>query len=285
LKYSDFSCPECHHHPLKVNQETLECPGCSSVFAIHQTVPLLFSKAELSAVIEGHKTSLEEAKSVYDQVYKYDGLMGTDFDQNYDMETKTRLLGFAGNLDEKRLLDLGTGEGNLWDYAPKNVIGYALDISETGAIKALKRRPDLTVSAAAGEHLPYLDTFFDAIISADTIEHTFSPEKTLAEVHRALKMGGTFAASFPTPDSLQKWGRNLVTARKLRPAFLFHLGTVLLKRIWLFGKATFQPIDRDLKMQEWTSLLEKSGFTIVEVLEWPPKPFVPIVYLVHCVKI
>jgi len=151
-----------------------------------------------------------------------------------------------------------------------------------GVGKAIQRYPGLIGSASVGEALPYADAFFDVVVAADTIEHTFSPERTLGEVQRVLKPGGVFCASFPTPNSLRKWGRNQLKMGRANPRFLFNLIWVMVKRLWFFGKTVFQPIDRDLGIEAWKALLEKGGFEVVEMIEWPPEPEIPIVYLVHC---
>jgi SAM-dependent methyltransferase len=291
MKLDQFACPECRHYPLQPQQDRLVCHGaCQMVFPIRESVPWLFPRKDLSVVVAERQVSQAETQKIYNRAYAVDGLMGTDLDLIYDRETKTRLVGFGcrpdGSLAGKRLagariLDVGTGTGRLWQYVPAEVEGYALDLSPVGAARALARRPDLTVSASVGEHLPYPDQFFDLVVSADTIEHTFSPGQTLAEIFRVLKPGGTFSASFPTPNSLRKWGWNQLFAGRRGLKFMIQLGWVLVRRVWYFGRAAFQPIDRDLDTQTWAVLLQAAGFKVLEVIDWPEPPQVPIVYLVH----
>jgi SAM-dependent methyltransferase/uncharacterized protein YbaR (Trm112 family) len=281
MNYQDFACPECRNLPLAKGQSYLECQPCQVQFPLKDGVPYLFPVRQLAATVDGRSVSLDDLRQTYDTVYKHDGLMGTDLDGHYDKMTKSQLLAFAQTLSGKRVLDLGTGVGKLWDYAPADVIGYALDPSHVGASKARLRHPNLTVSASVGENLPYPDDFFDVVIAADTMEHTFSPEETLAEIRRVLKPGGVFSASFPVPDSLRKWGRNQVVQGRFDPRFFFRLLYILLKRIWLFGRATFQPIDRDMNAQEWVALVESNGFVVRRIIEWPDAPQSPLVYLVH----
>lgn len=281
MNYQDFACPECKYQPLVNCQTYLECQQCQVQFPLKDEVPYLFPVSHLAATVDGRSISLDELRQTYDTVYAHDGLMGTDLDGHYDRMTKSQLLAFAQTLSGKRVLDLGTGVGKLWDYAPADVIGYALDPSHVGASKARRRYPNLTVSASIGEHLPYPDNFFDVVVAADTMEHTLFPEKTLAEIRRVLKPGGIFSASFPVPNSLQKWGRNQVVQGRFDPRFALRLVYILLKRIWLFGRATFQPIDRDLNAQEWVALVESTGFIVRHVIEWPDAPQLPLVYLVH----
>ena len=284
MNYSDFSCPVCLHFPLQLESEALVCPSCRASFPILADVPVLLPQKELAATVEGQQYTVKDIQKIYDKVYQHDGLMGTELDQMYDRETKGTLLSFAGDLRNKRLLDVGAGVGRLWEYAPDEVLGYALEPSNTGAARIHQKHPHLTVSTSVGEHLPYQDNFFDAVISADTIEHTFSPEQTLKEIHRVLKPGGVFGASFPAPNSLRKWGANQIIAHNFNPGYLLRLIQIVTKRFLLFGKANFQPIDRDFNIQRWVDLIAACGLEIKQVSEWPSKPQIPIVYLVHAKK-
>jgi SAM-dependent methyltransferase len=194
------------------------------------------------------------------------------------------MLAFGEPLSGKRLLDIGTGAGNLWAYMPSDVRGYALDISAVGVAKAAARFPQLTTSVSVGEFLPYPDAFFHMVVAADTLEHTFSPARTLQEIHRVLLPGGVLGASFPVPNSLRKWGYNRFLRQRPDFRLLFKLVRVLVKRTLLFGRPNFQPIDRDYEIDNWVRLLEQTGFQVDQVTAWPVLPELPIVTLVKAVR-
>lgn len=281
MNYKDFACPDCHCHPLTIGDSQLICPNCRINFPIVESVPLLFPKDNLQIRLGKRDYSLDDVRSVYDKAYEQDGIMGTDLDKNYDQVTKSTLLGFADPLEGKKILDLGTGTGSLWDYTPTGVKGYAIDPSHIGAVKAYIKNTSLIISASVGESLPFSNNFFDTVIAADTIEHTFSPSRTLSEIHRVLKPTGTFSASFPIPNSLRKWGWNQIRKRQMDYKFLLRLLKVLVRRTLLFGTPVFQTIDRDLNKDEWEMLVTEAGFNICEVVEWPNSPLKPIVYLIN----
>lgn len=282
---SAFQCVTCGKSALLQQGDRLVCPRCGMLYPIEAQVPIILpsDKSSLVAAVDGREVLLEAIQRVYNRAYKQDGLMGTDLDKEYDRATKSTLLGFAGLLSNKRLLDVGAGIGSLWDYMPCGVEGYALDVSSVGMAKAMQRHPGLTVSVSVAEYIPYPDGYFDVVVAADTIEHTLSPERSLAEIHRVLKAGGVFCASFPVRDSLRKWGLNRLL-RCPQPGLFPRLALVLLKRLLLFGSTTFQLIDRDREASDWASLLERAGFSLAKTLEWPGPPQIPIVSLFHTTK-
>lgn len=278
-----FRCISCGAALLEVDRQNIICPACERKYPVEKGIPVILpepTQLKVVADADAREMTLEQCQDIYDKVYSYDGLMGTDLDEEYDRITKQTLLEFGGDLTSKRLLDVGAGVGNLWTYTPPGVQGYALDISLTGMARVAARFPDLTVSVSVGEFLPYPEHFFDVVIAADTIEHTFSPKLTLQEIHRVLRPQGILGASFPIPDSLRKWGYNRFLRQSLDVRLLYRLARVLIKRTLLFGRPDFQPIDRDRSPNEWVDMLRQVGFHVETVIKWPPAPQLPIVTLV-----
>lgn len=230
------------------------------------------------------QVSLADVQAIYDRAYQYDGLMGTDLDGIYDRVTKEALLAFAEPLEGKRLLDIGTGIGNLWQYTPPKFWGHALDISFTGVRRAKDRFPLLLLSVSTAGSLPYPNNSFDIVVAADTIEHTPVPGEVLREIARVLRPQGILCASFPIPNSLRKWGRNQFIGQRPNIRLLFRLLKVLWQRTLLFGRPDFQPIDHDYSPDQWIVLLENAGFIVDRVHLWPEPPKLPIVTLVRALK-
>lgn len=287
LETPPFTCLACSAALLPPDSAGLACPACGATYPIQGGVPILLPASEQLNAVASAETggiTLGQYQAVYDKVYSHDGLMGTDLDEGYDRATKEAMLAFAAPLAGKRLLDIGAGVGNLWAYVPPGVAGYALDLSATGVAKAAARFPGLTVSVSVGEFLPYPAGFFDAVIAADTVEHTFSPARTLQEIYRVLKPGGVLGASFPIPNSLRKWGYNRFLRQRPDFRLLARLIRVLVKRTVLFGRPDFQPVDRDYSTDQWVRLLEETGFRVEQVVEWPAAPKLPIVTLVKTVR-
>jgi len=220
-----------------------------------------------------------EVQAIYDKAYTTPGLMGTQLDREYSRMTKMTLLDLCGTAPNARLLDLGTGDGDLWAFASPTLEWHAIDISQVGVARAQNRFPRLRPAVAIAEHLPYPDHFFGAVVAADTLEHVFDLEQSLAEIRRILAPGGKLALSVPAPESLRKWAKNRLLRQRPDLLLLLRLLRTVLKRRLLFGKAAFQPIDRDLSLAHWRELLQKQGFQIQETTLWPAAPLEPIVYL------
>ncbi len=279
-----FLCISCHANTLITAAECLICPTCAASYPVKSGIPVILPSNQQLNSFAAAAVPLDDLCATYDRAYTHNGLMGTDLDVDYDRTTKERLLKFAHPLAGKKLLDVGAGVGRLWDYVPADVHGYAFDPSLIGSRLARDAHPHLTLTVSVGEYIPYPDAFFDAIIAADALEHTTSVEQTLREIYRTIKPGGVFAASLPVPHSLRKWGYNQFIRRRPDFRLLLKLAAIVLKRILLFGRPNFQPIDRDYDSAQWISLIRDTGFSIRARQLWPFPPRLPLVLLIQAVK-
>jgi len=99
------------------------------------------------------------------------------------------ILKAAGDRIGGRVLENGCGVGM---YVEKltpiaaSVTGLEFDFERT--LDARKRSPQIT--NAAGEHLPFLDSSFDLVLSHEVLEHVQDDRAALAEIVRVLVPGG-----------------------------------------------------------------------------------------------
>jgi SAM-dependent methyltransferase len=109
------------------------------------------------------------------------------------------------------VLDAGAGFGrHAFELARQGANVIALDYAD-GEVVAT--RNTFGAMAEAGEidharyvgvlrgdatHLPFADGTFDRVITSEVLEHIQADTDAIAELHRVLRPGGTFAATVPT---------------------------------------------------------------------------------------
>ena len=189
-------------------------------------------------------------------------LIAEEFSRSRDKlwEELRFLDGYVG--DSERVLDLGCGNGRLYElFRKKNVDYYGIDISERLVELAKRRYPQAKFWAADALNLPFFDNFFDKVISIAVFHHVPSKEsrlKFLKEAKRVLKPGGTFILivwnlnSFNKSLMFLKYGLKKILKRSsldFGDAFL-PWGEEVLRYVHRFSKG------------ELIKLLGESGFKI-----------------------
>lgn len=100
----------------------------------------------------------------------------------FDIEGEVRRFVEQNGLSGKRVLEVGSGRGNLQDM----VSDYTgLDISSS--VAGHYHKPFVVASATA---MPFPDNTFDAVWTVWVLEHIPEPERALTEMRRVLKPGG-----------------------------------------------------------------------------------------------
>ena len=102
-----------------------------------------------------------------------------------------------GTLRGLRLLDVGCGGGLLAEcFAREGAIvsGVDLSLSSLAAAERHSRAGRMSIDYvnASGDSLPFRDSSFDAVVSADFLEHVTDLETVVAECARVLKPSGLF---------------------------------------------------------------------------------------------
>jgi 2-polyprenyl-3-methyl-5-hydroxy-6-metoxy-1,4-benzoquinol methylase len=119
--------------------------------------------------------------------------MNTSATLALDIEFST-LMQFIGNLEGKRVLDLGCGIGRnslqLAKYA-KEVVGY--DISEVAVARANSIAKELNIFNFRAELNNFSDVEegrFDVILCVNMLHHSASPPQVLSSIRKSLRPGG-----------------------------------------------------------------------------------------------
>jgi SAM-dependent methyltransferase len=97
----------------------------------------------------------------------------------------------VGNVSS--ILDLGCGWGRNLALLPRAI---GIDI-EWPLLRTARTYLGNAVAAAAADHLPFRDAVFDAVVMTEVLEHLPSPARTLAEIHRVLRLEGRLVLSTP----------------------------------------------------------------------------------------
>jgi SAM-dependent methyltransferase len=150
----------------------------------------------------------------------------------------------------ERLLDVACGAGGFMQRAAGlglDVVG--LDVSPTAIELAGARLPGAELHVGEAERLPFPDSSFDLVTCLGSLEHFPRPDAGAAEMRRVLAPGGRALVFVPN---------------------LFFLG-----HVWFGLRHGQQPTEGGQEFSEeylssggWRTLLEDSGFEILDVRPW-----------------
>lgn len=94
----------------------------------------------------------------------------------------------------RRVLDIGTGEGQLARHLMGHGVAHAvgIDPSHAQTMVARERGGGPAYARGAADALPFPDACFDAVVACLVFEHIVAVDAAIAEVARVLTPGGTF---------------------------------------------------------------------------------------------
>jgi len=94
----------------------------------------------------------------------------------------------------RRVLDVGTGEGQLARHLVVNGarVAVGIDPSHAQVAVARERAGGPCYARAAADDLPFPNATFDAVVACLVFEHIVAVDAAIAEVARVLEPGGTF---------------------------------------------------------------------------------------------
>ncbi len=173
-----------------------------------------------------------------------------------------RQLRLLGNVRGKRVLELGCGAAD-WSIALSRdgarVVG--LDFSRTRlaqAREAVRRaRVPVTLVRARAEAIPYPSAYFDLVLS-DYGATTFAdPERTVPEVSRVLRPGGTFVFAHASP--FRSLAEHLDSDRLQQRFVRDYFGLGVLRRP--------ESVEFQLPYGEWVRLFRSNGFSVDRLIE------------------
>ncbi|MDX9993342.1 MAG: class I SAM-dependent methyltransferase [Anaerolineales bacterium] len=130
--------------------------------------------------------------------------------------TRDYLFKRAGLDSAKRILEVGCGTGALWEQLPlpAGACAHGLDLRLDSVKQTHANAPGLLTVNAAGEDLPYPDSFFDLVFCHYLLLWVQKPGQILREMARVTRPGGAVlalaepdhAARIDHPPGLQALG-------------------------------------------------------------------------------
>jgi SAM-dependent methyltransferase len=129
---------------------------------------------------------------------------------------RNEVLARAGALAGREILEVGCGEGMMFDGTPTTPI--QMDVSMTRVDRARGKARYLL--CADGYELPFADASFQLVLLIAVLEHTSEPWRLLKEARRVLKPGGRVLIVVPN-DVTMSIGRVLLL--KWPPRYPDHL--------------------------------------------------------------
>ena len=151
----------------------------------------------------------------------YDSIAG-DFDRimnRYDLDRRLQVMfdDLLSHIDlrGRRLLDAGSGTGFFSAAAQRRGAHVtAVDIGPMLLVEARRKGVERVVVSDVGR-LCFPEGAFDVVISSECIEHTPSPRRSVLELARVLRPGGTLVLT--CPNRTWRWSCTLANALGLRP--------------------------------------------------------------------
>jgi SAM-dependent methyltransferase len=167
----------------------------------------------------------------------------------------------------RRVLDVGTGEGQVLRLAP----GFGVGVDVTWAqLAAGRERGGVYAQASAGA-LPFADAAFDAVVACLVFEHVDDADTALAEVGRVLEAGGRFLFFLNHP-LLQTPGSGWIDDR------------ILEEQYWRIGPylpvdTSIEEVEKDVHipfvhrpLHHYVNAMVDAGLLVTRMEEPPPPP-------------
>ena len=206
---------------------------------------------------------------MFDRIAPAYDILNHLFSFGRDFSWRRRLADAVDKTEKLRVLDLATGTGDvlitLLDTNPNIAEAVGLDISEN--MLALCRRKIARHKLAGRVSLVHADVAtsglddksFDVVTMGFGIRNTPDALKTLTEIHRLLKQGGTtLILEFSMPAN-----------RIIRSGYLFYLRFVvpLLGRLFSRDKSAYSYLNTSIenfhRPEAFCNLMQKAGFSDV----------------------
>jgi len=121
----------------------------------------------------------------------------------FENSTKQIVLKYGGDINGKKIMDVGVGLGRLLSALPEGFDKYGMDIS-IDYLKVAKSK-NIEVCMSMVEDMPYRSELFDMIICTDVLEHVLDLNLACKKILGSLKKGGMLIIRVPYREDLSNY--------------------------------------------------------------------------------
>lgn len=199
-----------------------------------------------------------------------------EFTDGADPEYDEQILPLADEWlsDARRILDIGTGEGQLArQAAAAGAFVTGIDPTEAQIVEAARRAGGVAYARAGAAQLPFADAAFDAVVACLVFEHIDEVDDAIAEVARVVAPGGRFVFFLNHP-LIQTPGSGWIDDQVLDPPeqywrigpYLTESSTVEQVEKGVFIRFVHRPLSR------YVNALAEAGLVLERMVEPAPPP-------------
>ncbi len=206
----------------------------------------------------GYNLTKEEIVQKYNVLNQRRGL-GEEFNQ--------RVISIAGDLSNKKILDAGSGYGELlMEIAKKHPSShlYGVDLINVRTKEVSEKLAGIVLkNGDIQEKIPFENNFFDFVFCTETLEHLKNPDCCLREIKRVLVNNGWIIITVPNATGYWPF------------CYLSYLGSLIPTK-WLRSRLlpyehplnTDQPIDTCYSYEEIIELICRNGLQTKRIDGW-----------------
>jgi 2-polyprenyl-3-methyl-5-hydroxy-6-metoxy-1,4-benzoquinol methylase len=107
--------------------------------------------------------------------------------------------------DEKAVLDVGCGCGNLLASVRGRRLKVGVDVSSTAVTSAVSAVKNVFFVVCDAANLPFRKECFDVVVCSEVLEHMSSPEKVTRQIKSVLKSNGIIIVTVPNLGEIYGW--------------------------------------------------------------------------------
>ncbi len=210
-----LACPDCKGE-LSLEMDELKCFHCKEVFHVKDGVPI-FGFRESEAFWKEFFNDLSEKIGDSEEANAYFNKKSFEF-------TKSVLLKAIGEIEDKKIVDIGCGTGHATScFSEKNII-LGVDISLK--ILYLAKEKGLLPVQSSATKLPFRSNSFEVIICNNLLQTVSEGESVMDEIERISAKGGKVFIVTSNRDGILNRIFSFLERKKYQKMRLYSIGEI-----------------------------------------------------------